>query len=386
MRTRLALLLLALLACGCGAAPGPGSGELDDPSTYEDFPLYDVGDAFEDEPLESVWRRPGFVEFAYGSDARLLVQIWPGCVRNPMLREGVLLEGHRLERELRLREATAYVFEDGNRLEIPTRGATIVLRARGLREAKLAARALEGVNNPLERSDPLPAAKPSQSSAGCSTNDPEAALVADGLENALAANGDPRPSIVQCSRSLAVAREDEIADAHDCLTGESGGEASSWCVLSSTSELVSGTLALTCEAAAQQGALSRRLEDEGTLAWGVRARAVCEPHLAQVPDVLAGLDPDRTATDLSYVWEVMGDWESDVVADLRAVPAPSAEAEEILALYDARVQAIDAAVAEYHAGGEDDALATFRRLEDQAQELVARFEAVGAGACAPPWA
>jgi hypothetical protein len=386
VRLRLAaLLLLAALACGCGAARGPGSEEVFDPAVFEDFPLYDVGEAFEDTPLENVSRRPGFIEFRYGSDSRLLLQIWPGCVRNPLLREGVLLESHTVERELRLRGATAYVFEGGGRVEIPTRGATVVIRAHGLREAKLAVQALEGVNNPLERDDPLPAAKPTTASAPCSANDPEATLVAEGLTDALSANGGVPPSIVQCGRSLAVARENGVADAHDCLTGEAGGEGSSWCVLSSASEVVSGTLALTCEAAARQGAFAEPFEDQGAVAWGLRARAVCEPHLAQVPEVIAGLDQERVTTDLSYVWEVMGGWEADVVADLRTVPAPTAEVEELLALYDERIQAIDAAVAEYHAGGQEDALATLRRIEDATPELVRRLEAVGAGACAPPW-
>jgi hypothetical protein len=380
-----ALLLLAALACGCGAAPGPGSEEVSDPAAFEDFPLYDIGDAFEDTPLESVSRRPGYVEFRYGSDSRLLLQIWPGCVRNPMLREGVLLEGARIEQELRLRGATVYVFEGGGRVEIPTRGATIVVRTHGLREAKLAVQALEGVNNPLERNDPLPAAKPTQVSTPCSANDPEASEIAGALEAALAEGAQSPPTIIGCSRSLAVSRTGEFEDAHDCAGFFDPDEALQWCALSRADDPLAATVAGSCETAVSSGASSQPFSEEATLRWGVRARAVCEPHLALVAEAIAAMDQERVATDLSYVWEVMGGWEADVVADLRTVPAPSAEAEELLALYEERIQAIDAAVAEYHAGGQDDALATLRRIEDATPELVRRFEAVGAPACAPPW-
>jgi hypothetical protein len=158
-----------------------------------------------------------------------------------------------------------------------------------------------------------------------------------------------------------------------------------WCALSRTDDLLAATVAGSCEAAVASGASSRPFREVATLRWGVRARPAWEPHLAQVPEVLAGLDQARVTTDFSYVWEVMSAWEADVFADLRTVPDASAEAEEIRALYDERIRAIEAAVAEYHAGGEEDALATLQRIEDATPELVARFEAVGAGACAPPW-
>src|SRR5687767_9247936 len=84
---------LAALACACGAAPRSGAGELEDHAAFKDFPLYALGDSFDGAALNSVRRRPGYVEFTYGSDPPLLVQVWPGCVRTPLLRPGVLVEG-----------------------------------------------------------------------------------------------------------------------------------------------------------------------------------------------------------------------------------------------------------------------------------------------------
>jgi hypothetical protein len=384
------VLLLALLcvaaaaASGCGSAAGPATGTLDDPEAFEDFPLYDLGDEFEGAPLEAARSRPGFVEFAYGSEPRVLVQVWPACVRNPLLRPEVLLEGHRLERELMLRGARAYVFEGGRRLEVATREATVVIRAADLREARRAARALEGVNNPLERGDQLPPADAVEVSASCAANDQEATGVAAALEDALAADGQPAPTIVACGRSLAVERTDEVDDAHECVGFFDPHNGLAWCVLSAEETVLAGTIAGSCEAAA--GGVDRKpLAEPATLGWGVQAEAACQKWLAAVPGVLASLDQERVQTDLSYVWEVMRLWEVDVIAELRALPSASAEVEELLALYEARAAEIDAAVAEYHAGGTEDALARLQGVEDETPELVARFEAVGAGACAPHW-
>jgi hypothetical protein len=377
-----ALLLLAVLAGGCGAAPGGGSGELEDPSEFRDFPLYALGEDFDGAPLESVRRRPGFVEFAYGSEP-LLVQVWPSCVRNPLLRAGALVEGSRFERELAVRGTTAYVYDGGTRIEVATEGATVVVRARDLRQARHAVRALEGVNTALERGDALPSARESEEL--CSRDDDVAGAVAQALDETLAADGDEGVRVVECGRSLAVARTDDVDDAHDCVGVMPDNTGRPWCVISHGDVVLSESMALSCEAAAQQGAVAQAFHDGATLRWGLRAQAACEPHLAQVPEVLAGLDQERMVTDLSYVWDVMGSFEADVVADLRALPDASTETDELLALYDARLAKIDAAVAEYQAGGQADALAALRRVEDETPDLVARFEAVGAPACAPAW-
>jgi hypothetical protein len=64
---------------------------------------------------------------------------------------------------------------------------------------------------------------------------------------------------------------------------------------------------------------------------------------------------------------------------------PSAEAEEVLALYEARIEAIRVAVDRYHGGQRRKALADLQRIQDETPELVARFATLGAPACAPPW-
>jgi hypothetical protein len=376
---------LAALASGCGAAPHSEAAQVDNPEEFKGFPLYALGDSFEGASLQLVRKRPGFVEFTYGSEAPLLVQVWPGCVRTPLLRPGVLVEGSAFERTILVRAATAYVFEEGKRLELPLRGATVVIRASDLRQARQAARALEGVNNSLERADRLPAVQPPAAPRpGCRANDPEAADVAAKLKNGLGADGPP-PPIVQCGRSLAVARRDGIDDAHDCFSGAEGGDVASWCVLSRGEDLAAGTVALTCEAAVRQGAVGQSLSETASLGWSLRARTACEPHLARVPEVIASVDQDRLNTDFSYIWAVMGAWEAAVLAELRALPEPPPEVGQILALYEERVAAIEAAVEEYHSGAEEEALAELRRIELETPQLVARLESLGVSTCAPPW-
>ena len=384
MRARFAgLLLLGLLiAAGCGADPSSVAGGLQSFETFDAFPLYAPGDSFGDSELELVRRRPGYVEFRYAAEPPLRVEVWPGCVRTPLLRQGVLIEGEPYERTIVVRRATAYAFDAGRRLEVPLEGATVVVRAHTRRVAREAAGALEGVNNSLTREDPLPGVDPEQTKAGCGAFDPEAPVIEARLEEALGLHG---PHLLRCGRSLSVARTDSIDDAHDCFSGRAGGEPSFWCVLSRGKELVAGAMAQSCEAAVLAGAVARPLSDTATLGWGARAGSLCEPHLARVPEVIASTAVERAVHDLSYVWEVMGAYEADVVAELRSVSVPSLEVEAVLALYEARIEAIRAAVDRYHAGQRRKALADLRRIEGETAELVARFQTLGAPQCAPPW-
>jgi hypothetical protein len=294
----------------------------------------------------------------------------------------VLVEGEAYKGTFQARGATVYEFENGARVEVPLEGATVVVRAGSQGDADEAVNALEGVNNSLERDDPLPGLVPEDTRAGCGAFDPEAALIATELKDALGLQG---PVIAKCGRSLSVPRTDDVNDAHDCFAGTRGGEPSIWCVLSRGDELVAGAMALNCEEAVRVGAVARPLNDIGTLGWGLRAAKRCEPYLARVPEVIAGLDQERMISDLSYVWEVMGAFEAELVVDLRSVEVPSAEAEEVLALYEARVEAIRAAVDRYHTGGRRKALTDLQDIESRTPELVARLTALGAPACAPPW-
>lgn len=383
MRACLAGLLLATVAVAasaCGSAPEREPGGLDAKS-FDAFPLYAPGGDFADS-LDVVRRRPGYVEFRYSSDPPLRVEVWPGCVRTPVLRPNVLVEGEALERTITVRGAAAYAFEGGLRLEVPLEGATVVVRAQTRRDARQAVNALEGVNNSLERDDLLPGVVPERVEPGCSVLDPEALVIAAKLKEAL---GLQDPVLLRCGRSLSIARTNGIDDAHDCFSGRSGGEASFWCVLSRGDEVAATATAFSCEEAQRVDAVARPLGDLGTLGWGVLAGNLCEPRFAQVPEVIAGLDQERMVTDLSYVWEVMGAYEAELVADLRSVHVPSAEAEEVLTLYEARVEAITAAVDRYHSGRRRKALVDLRGIESRTPELVALLTSLGAPQCAPPW-
>jgi hypothetical protein len=224
-------------------------------------------------------------------------------VRTPLLRQGVLVEGESYERTIVVRRAAAYAFDAGRRLDVPLEGATVVVRAHTRRAAREAAGALEGVNNSLTREDPLPGVDPERTTAGCSVFDDEAPLIEASLEEALGLEG---PHLLECGRSLSVARTEGIDDAHDCVTGTAGGEPSFWCVLSRGKELVAGAMAQSCEAAVLAGAVDRPLSETATLGWGSLAGSLCEPHLARVPEVIASMAGQRAVHDLSYVWEVMG--------------------------------------------------------------------------------
>ena len=378
---RFGLLLVSLIfLSACGSVQNPDPGGLEDPESFDAFPLYAPGDPLE-ETLETVRRRPGYVEFRYASDPPVRVEVWPGCVRNPVLRPGMLVEGEAFERTVRVRGAQGYAFEAGRRLEVPLVDATVVVRAETPRAALRAARALEGVNNSLQRDDLLPGVAPEQVEA-CMVFDPEAALIEAELEDSLGLQG---PFILRCGRSLSVPRTNGIDDAHDCVSGTAGGEPSFWCVLSRGEQLAAGATGMSCEDALRAKVVARPLRELGTLGWGLRAGNICEPHLARVADVIGSLDQERMITDLAYVWEVMGSFEAELVADLRSVRVPSPEAEEVLALYEARIEAIRAAVDRYHAGQEEKALADLQGIQEDTPKLTARLTTLGAAPCAPPW-
>jgi hypothetical protein len=258
----------------------------------------------------------------------------------------------------------------------------VVVRAQTWRDARRAVKALEGVNNSVERDDPLPGVSPERVEPGCGAFDPEARVIEAQLKEALGLQG---PGLLRCGRSLSIARTNRIDDVHDCFSGRAGGEASFWCVLSRGDVLAAGAMAFSCEEAQRVEAVAQPLEDLGTLGWGVLAGNLCEPHLARVPELIAGLDQERMVADLSYVWEVMGAYEAELVADLRSVHVPAGGAEEVLALYEARIEAITAAVDQYHAGRREAALAELQRIQDSTPELTARLTALGAAQCAPPW-
>lgn len=169
-----AALVLALAEAGTGPARETRTARevgaaRDALRGFEEYPLYDAGARVDGLPLVAVLRRhdtADFVSFVYGDCAAAddagcappaEVQVWPACRRNLALYESsgsdVVL------RRAVVRGVTAGLFDDGTRLELETRGATVVVfgdsRARVLRIAN-ALRALDGsvqVGAPLPPSE-----------------------------------------------------------------------------------------------------------------------------------------------------------------------------------------------------------------------------------------
>ncbi|MGH9033509.1 MAG: hypothetical protein ACRDZV_15400 [Acidimicrobiia bacterium] len=126
--------------------------------SFDEYPLYDAGPRVDGLPLAAVVRRDDtadFVSFVYGDcvagdDAGCAppaeVQVWPACRRSLALYEPAAAGGVVPERAI-VRGVEAGLFDEGTRLELETRRATIVVfgdtRARVLRIAN-ALRALDG--------------------------------------------------------------------------------------------------------------------------------------------------------------------------------------------------------------------------------------------------
>ena len=135
--------------------------------SFDEFPLYDAGARVDGLSLVAVRRREDtadFVSFVYGDCAAsddagcappAEIQVWPACRRNLALYESSGSDGVAPQRVV-VRGVTAGLFDEGTRLELETRGATVVVfgdsRARVLRIAN-ALRALDGS---VRAGEPLP--------------------------------------------------------------------------------------------------------------------------------------------------------------------------------------------------------------------------------------
>jgi hypothetical protein len=175
----LAVALLAAVAFGVYAYQGRGQSAptLADSPLAVDFPLYSAGDSFEGNALTGITRRldkadpvdaatANFVGFRYGDcevgedgsgcAGPLQIQVWPACERT---RSSYTMGGEPLPREdLVVRGAPASFFEEGQRLEIYTGPATIVLFGIGPDQLKRAAHSLRGVaGSSVKPGAPLPA-------------------------------------------------------------------------------------------------------------------------------------------------------------------------------------------------------------------------------------
>lgn len=136
--------------------------------TFDDFPLYDLGDQIDGLPLTAILRRDSvtdspavgrvvrdYVSFVYGdclaTDHRgcaspVEVQVWPSCVRSPadytLTPKGDPLPA----RWTTIRGIPAAFYEDNGRLELYTGGVTIVMWGLGPEQLRRAAGMLRRVN------------------------------------------------------------------------------------------------------------------------------------------------------------------------------------------------------------------------------------------------
>jgi len=172
-------LLFALALASAGAGPAGETRAARDASAaretlreFDEFPLYDAGGRVDGLPLVAVHRRNDtaeFVSFVYGDCAAggdagcappAEIQVWPACRRSLALYGPGEVDGVAPEPVV-LRGVGGALFDEGTRLELETRGATVVVfgdsHARVLRIAK-ALRALDGS---VRAGAPLPpAARP----------------------------------------------------------------------------------------------------------------------------------------------------------------------------------------------------------------------------------
>jgi hypothetical protein len=153
-------VLLALVAgrhSASGAsradAPPRGNFSLDQARTFTDFPVYYAGDSVAGLSLSAVERTANDVSFVYGDCVAvdetgcplpLEVQVWPACVRNFALYQKS--PNAPSGQETSIRGVRALTFDDGQRLEVQTRTATIVVFGDTKAIVARAARALRGVN------------------------------------------------------------------------------------------------------------------------------------------------------------------------------------------------------------------------------------------------
>jgi hypothetical protein len=134
---------------------------------FDQYPLYDAGARVDGLPLVAVLRRDDsarFVSFVYGDclagdDAGCAppaeVQVWPACRRNLALYDSSSGDGVVPER-LVVRGVTAGLFDEGTRLELETRGATVVVFGDSPERVLRVANALRALDGGVRVGAPLP--------------------------------------------------------------------------------------------------------------------------------------------------------------------------------------------------------------------------------------
>ena len=133
-----------------------GNFSLEQAKAFKDFPVYYAGDSVAGLSLSAVVRRSdtaNYVSFVYGDCVAddetgcfppLEVQVWPACMRNFALYQK---SPHApIGQETSIRGVRGLTFDDGQRLEVQTRTATIVIFGDTKEIVARAGRAIRGVN------------------------------------------------------------------------------------------------------------------------------------------------------------------------------------------------------------------------------------------------
>lgn len=92
-----------------------------------------------------------------GCPAPAEIQIWPACIRNPSLYDK---DYGPPSISTTIRGVPAAYFEGGARLELQTGKSTVVIFGATQAAVDQIAQALQGVNGPTQRTDPLPPPAP----------------------------------------------------------------------------------------------------------------------------------------------------------------------------------------------------------------------------------
>jgi hypothetical protein len=137
-----AALSLSFASHGDAQGPQPvlprSSFSLEQARAFNEFPVYNAGDDADGFPLTAVLRRAdkaNYVSFIYGDcfasgDSPCAppaeVQVWPACVRN-LAQYDTNVPGTPIPEPVTIRGVPAAFFEDGQRLEIHTGRALVVV-------------------------------------------------------------------------------------------------------------------------------------------------------------------------------------------------------------------------------------------------------------------
>jgi hypothetical protein len=171
--TIMGLVAVALVLTALGGADNPrqvpprSTFSIEEARAFTGFPVYYAGESVDGLPLVAVLRRTGtadYVSFIYGScivtaDTGCAppaeVQVWPACKRSLAL-YGPSIPGTPVPDPTTIRGVPAAWFDGGERLEIHTGTALVVVFADSVDRISRIASSLRGVNVDIPTNAPLP--------------------------------------------------------------------------------------------------------------------------------------------------------------------------------------------------------------------------------------